>query len=214
MCDPITCGTVLTIVIGGNALALTLATRGYNKTRKKMQLNHNLDLLTDNYSMMDHTNLQIYPDRDKILEMLGLNKGWTSRPVRRTMEKGQDARDRILFYNEPPTVKEAQRYLAAQHNLAKIDIRLLFVYDPKLLIERKSHHRLIMDTDITGCTDGTYRSSVDFAADYRNIVGEEYFHQRLEQFLQMNNLEGKKPWYLGRPDYEAKLHTSTTMDLF
>ncbi len=129
------------------------------------------------------------------------------------VDTAQNARDNLLFKDTPPSVKDAQGYLAVQRKLPSIDERLLYVLDPHLFVGTR-RKPFLLDTDLSSCRDGTYRTSMIFAVTYRNIIGEPMFQSRLENFQSTHNLVGKNPWYFGRAEYEARLSTRTRGDSF
>ena len=206
MCDLIICGGAALVIFGGGTAFMAYDVHKLNKNHNKKRLINKLDELTYCYSLKER-NGEESPDKEKVFDVLGLGKGMGNWMVRRTIVKGQEARDRIIFHPEPPKVRQAATYLSAQKNLSKIDRRLLFVLEPGLFLNQASK-KLLIDWDIEGCKDGSYSSSLEFAAKYLNIVGKEYFDNKRQRYLKKNNLPESNPWYFKRFDYRIMTGSS------
>jgi hypothetical protein len=207
MCEPIICGTVLAayaLVFGGMGLAS-------HNSNERSRIRHKIGDLVWEYRGLKAVGETLSFTEREILETK-LRLGWSAR---RVVKAAHNARDRILFADTPPNVHSAGKYVRAQKSAGKVDIRLLYVLDPELLLGVLTQGQgLMMSSDLSSCRDGTYRTSVEFVANYRNLVGEQAFQVRRTLFERDNNLVGTQPWYFGRPDYESRLETTVGKDSF
>ncbi|PIZ51502.1 hypothetical protein COY27_03325 [Candidatus Woesearchaeota archaeon CG_4_10_14_0_2_um_filter_33_13] len=194
MCEPIICGTVLTIyALGLGGMGLSAASQ-----RKKEQLRWNLGDLVHRFQESYDPEGNV--DVEHILRE-ELKLGWQAR---RVIKSAHDARDQILFSDVPPDVKSAGKYVRTQKTVSNTNVRLLYILDPGLLLATL-WEPLLMNSDLSSCRDGTYSTSVEFAASYRNLVGERAFHHRLEGFQHLNDIVETQPWYSERADYRSRL---------
>ena len=206
MCEPIICGTVLTIYATAGFVSLALDRR----SNKRRSISRGLtNFVWDLRSQQRNSGIIAIEDEDQLLKYT-LHLGKSSRKV---VKAAHEARDQVLFGDVPPDVRSAGKYVKAQGALGKIDQRLLYVLDPELLLATRMGEPLLMSSDLSSCMDGTYSTSVEFAADYRNMVGENAFEKRLEGFQQVKNLVSTQPWYAERADYKSRLNTSTIDDM-
>ncbi len=198
MCDPFICGSMIGLVASSLAASTYLGIRETNRRERRERIRTGLEQIVDGYhsSQRDTGSYPLIPDDDLIFEALRL-----PRSIQGVVLNGQQARDEILFNSSPPTLKEASRYLAAQRVLQGSNQDLLYVLDPALFVAISRGEKLVMDSDVSGCTDGTYKSTIAFVAHYRNLVGEDYFTRRRVVF----SVDGTGPWYFERPDYQARL---------
>ncbi len=206
MCEPIICGTVLTVYATAGAVGIALDRR----SRKRREISSGLTNFTWAlaYERRDSGVLMITDEKVLLKDKLHLG-----RSSRKVVKAAHEARDQVLFGDVPPDVRSAGKYVKAQGALGKIDQRLLYVLDPELLLATQIGRPLLMSSDLSSCMDGTYSTSVEFAADYRNMVGDTAFEKRLEGFQQVKGLNGTQPWYAERADYKSRLNTSTIDDI-
>ncbi len=135
--------------------------------------------------------------------------------VRRAVNKAHRARDNIVFGTKPPAITNVAPYLAAQSKLGRRDQNFLYTFDLPLLVGTRIHDEdLVISEDLTSCHDGTYSTSVEFAAQYRKLVGDPAFERRLAWFQKEKSLEGTQPWYVDRPDYQSRLENIAEGDSF
>jgi len=198
MCEPIICGSVLTLyALGFGGMGLLSVSRN-----RRSRLKRNIHSLVSRYYRQGISSINV----DEVLNE-DLQLGWQAK---RVVRDAHSARDQILFGDVPPNVKSAGKYVTAQRTIRRLDDRLLYVLDPMLLLATQRSEPLLMSSDLSSCRDGTYRTSVEFAAGYRNLVGEDAFQVRKEWHQKGNKLEGKEPWYAERADYLSRLVNSTT----
>lgn len=192
------------LLTGGS---IALESWRYRRDSKKGELWKGLDELVRTCLVEEEKGaLDLDPIEESVFCYLPVGNG-----VKRVVRGAQRARDNLLFGQTPPQVKDAARYLAAQQALESIDIRLVYILDPALFLATQREGNLLLDTDLRSCRDGTYTTSIAFAAQYRNIVGEEAFAQRLARYQTREEPEKQRerqPWYALRPDYKSRLRAA------
>jgi hypothetical protein len=192
-CDPISC-TLLGLYIGVPGALAYGGVRYMSRRHFKSQLVQSIaDAVTSGLDELDPLPKETF-DKFEIPRFTF---------VRQRLQRAHNARDAVLFDSAHPRAKDVQSYLKVQKSMGLVDPRVLYLLDPALLIFSEEQGRaLLMSTDTTGCTDGTYKESIRFVAEYRELVGDEVFQARLENFQTQNKIS-KEPWYFGRASYEA-----------
>lgn len=232
MCNLWMCGGVITTIsagiatsagstpialgIGGVYATIALVALGrravdYHQRRVVRQaVNGGIDHLVELYASEAAGGILRQPEIERIVGLLPLMS-----QERIAVIEAQEARDDLLFKDTPPQVRNARRYTNAQRILRE-NRHLLYVLDPGLLLGTRGGNHLVMSDNLLSCIDGSYKTSVAFAANYRNIVGEDAFRARLSWYQERKQKETgrqlQEPWYSHRADYQAKVNALARRD--
>jgi hypothetical protein len=202
---------VFTALFGGMGTLTAAIDASENHESKVSRLENNWALwdLSSHYQRGEFLTADAIPDESQVFKELKLPWGYKG-----LVKSAQTTRDKILFGEIPPNARSAGAYVQAQKGLDRLNHKLVYALDPQLLsasLDRSLD--LVMSSDLSSCRDGTYRTSVEFVAGYRNIVGEEVFQKRMEWYQKEHRTAGQ-PWYFGRPDYQSRLEHAVGGDSF